>query len=63
MDDETDRHAWGATLSLADRFNLTPYDAAYLELAIRRGLPLATLDKALRQAAGTLGVVLLGQDG
>ncbi|MFZ4406493.1 MAG: type II toxin-antitoxin system VapC family toxin [Paracraurococcus sp.] len=62
LDIETDIHAWGATLALADRFNLTPYDAAYLELALRRGLPLATLDRALRQAAGASGVALLGQD-
>ena len=57
---ETDTQAWGATLALADRFDLTPYDAAYLELAQRRGLPLASLDRALRQAGGTLGVELLG---
>lgn len=62
VDPETDAHAWGGTLALADRFNLTPYDAAYLELALRRGLRLATLDRALRQAAGALGLGLLGQD-
>src|SRR5579872_7373775 len=32
-DDETDRHAWSTTMRLAERFNLTLYDAAYLELA------------------------------
>ena len=32
-DDHTDVHAWGETLSVADRFQLTVYDAAYLELA------------------------------
>ena len=37
------------------------YDAAYLELAQRRGLPLATLDKKLRDAATAEGVILLGQ--
>jgi len=37
------------------------YDAAYLELAQRRGLPLATLDAELRDAASAEGVVLLGQ--
>ena len=62
IDPETDAHAWDATLGLSDRFNLTPYDAAYLELALRRRLPLATLDRALRQAAGASGVALLGQD-
>jgi len=38
------------TLALADRFRLTLYDAAYLELAQRRALPLATLDFDLRKA-------------
>lgn len=51
VDQETDIHAWRDTIDLADRFALTVYDATYLELARRRGLPLATLDKALRAAA------------
>lgn len=62
VDSETDAQAWDGNLALADRFNLTPYDAAYLELALRRGLKLATLDRALRQAAGALGLGLLGED-
>ncbi len=57
----TDARAWGETLALADRFRLTLYDAAYLELARRHGLPLATLDGALRGAAGALGLDLLGE--
>jgi predicted nucleic acid-binding protein len=61
-DHYTDFHAWGETLNLADRFKLTVYDAAYLELAVRRGLPLATLDDELRAAATALGVRLLGGD-
>ena len=44
IDPETDRQAWGATLRLAERHRLTFYDAVYLELALRRALPLATLD-------------------
>jgi predicted nucleic acid-binding protein len=36
------------------------YDAAYLELAQRRGLPLATLDRELRAAATAENVILLG---
>ncbi len=60
VDLETDRHAWGATLSLASRHRLTLYDAAYLELAQRRRLPLATLDRELRAAATAEGVSLLG---
>jgi predicted nucleic acid-binding protein len=43
-DPHTDSSAWGETLQLADQCGLTLYDAAYLELAIRRRLPLATLD-------------------
>lgn len=60
VDPETDHHAWGATRRIAAQHGLTLYDAAYLELARRRGLPLATLDKALRRAAETEGVSLLG---
>ncbi|MDP3000657.1 MAG: type II toxin-antitoxin system VapC family toxin [Bryobacterales bacterium] len=60
VDTETDRQAWGATLQLSDRHRLTLYDAAYLELALRRGLPLASLDAELRRAAQTEGVVVVG---
>jgi predicted nucleic acid-binding protein len=59
-DQHTDVHAWGETLILADRHRLTLYDAAYLELAQRRALPLATLDGALCAAAQTVGIGLLG---
>ena len=61
LDPETDRQAWGATAQLAARHRLTLYDAAYLELAQRRGLPLATLDRELRSAASAEAVVLLGE--
>jgi predicted nucleic acid-binding protein len=44
--------------ALADRHRLTAYDAAYLELAVRRALPLATLDAALRRAAEDASVPL-----
>ena len=60
LDPETDRQAWGATLRLAERHRLTLYDAVYLELALRRGIPLATLDIELRAAAKAEGVKLLG---
>jgi predicted nucleic acid-binding protein len=60
VDPETHRQAWGPTARLAERHGLTVYDAAYLELALRRGLPLATLDEDLRAAAGVEGVPLLG---
>lgn len=60
VDPETDRQAWGASAKLAARHRLTLYDAVYLELARRRGLPLATLDNELRAAAAAEDVVLLG---
>jgi predicted nucleic acid-binding protein len=60
LDSESDHQAWGPTLRLAERHRLTLYDAAYLELAQRRGLPLATLDTALRTAAAAEKVSLLG---
>ena len=49
-----------SVLDLARRHRLTVYDAAYLELAIREGLPLATLDTALMRAAGIEAVPLVG---
>lgn len=58
-DDETDLHAWSSTSRLADTLGLTLYDAAYLELAVRRCLPLASLDRALRSAAAGMGVGVL----
>jgi predicted nucleic acid-binding protein len=47
-------------MTLARRRRLTVCDAAYLELALRRGLPLATLDTALADAARAEGVSLVG---
>ncbi|HEX4785888.1 MAG TPA: type II toxin-antitoxin system VapC family toxin [Candidatus Sulfotelmatobacter sp.] len=60
VDGETDKQAWGATLRLARLHQITTYDAAYLELALRRGLPLASLDKDLRSAARAENVRRLG---
>jgi predicted nucleic acid-binding protein len=60
IDADTNTYAWSATLRLAERFSLTVYDAAYLELAQRRSLPLATLDRDLRAAAPALNIELLG---
>jgi predicted nucleic acid-binding protein len=59
VDPETDARAWNATLRLAEAQGLTVYDAAYLELAHRRLLPLATLDGPLAAAARGLGVTVL----
>jgi len=58
-DPETERYATSATLTLGRKHQLTSYDAAYLELSIRRGLPLATLDSQLRKAARAEGISLL----
>ena len=53
-------HALGDTLHLARRHKLSAYDAAYLELALRTGLPLATLDASLAKAAAAAGVAIFG---
>ncbi len=45
-------------LPMANRYALTVYDATYLELATRRGLPLATLDRKLAEAGRAAGVTL-----
>ncbi len=58
VDAETIGRAWGKTLDLALQHKLSTYDAAYLELSLRRNLPLATLDSALIRAARTTGVSL-----
>ena len=50
--------SYDAVLELAHRHGLTYYDAAYLDLALREGLPLASLDRALCKAAGDSGVAL-----
>lgn len=60
VDGQTDVRAWEETLTLAMRHRLTVYDAAYLELALRRGLPLATLDQELRCVAEREGLAVLG---
>ena len=58
-DDETIARAWTNILVLARDERLTAYDAAYLELALRLGLPLATLDGDLAAAARRRGVKVL----
>lgn len=60
VDAETDAQAWGATRTLAREEALTLYDAAYLELALRRGATLASCDLALMAAAGRQGLAVLG---
>ena len=63
LDTETAAQAWITANRLAERHCLTVYDAAYLELAQRLDLPLATLDADLRKAASALGIPLLGVPG
>jgi predicted nucleic acid-binding protein len=58
VDDETSTRAFGDIIHLARAYQLSAYDATYLELAIRRGLPLACLDGNLKAAAASAGVVL-----
>jgi predicted nucleic acid-binding protein len=50
-----------ATIRLAEQFKLTAYDAAYLEVAQRRHLPLASLDQTLRAAGMAVGIETLGR--
>jgi predicted nucleic acid-binding protein len=59
IDPDTNDYAWTATLQLADKHQITIYDASYLELAIRRGLPLATRDEDLAAAVAHAGAILL----
>ena len=58
-DTETSSRAFRGILTLARNQTLTSYDAAYLELAIRCGTPLATRDKALMRAAQQVGITTL----
>lgn len=59
VDDEGPRGALGKIADLAEAHALSVYDAAYLELAIRRGLPLASRDAHLNKAAKRCGVKTL----
>jgi predicted nucleic acid-binding protein len=59
IDLETDSRAWINSLPLADKHSLSVYDAAYLELAVRLALPLASCDHDLCEAAKRAGVPLI----
>ena len=56
VDDETSERAWSDILHVARSYRRSAYDAAYLELAIRSGLPLASLDDNLKKTAASAGV-------
>ena len=60
IEEQTSARVLHDVLNLARGEALTAYDASYLELAMRLGLPLASKDVALRRAASRLGVPLLG---
>ena len=59
VDEETPQSALGPILEVSRSQRLSAYDASYLELAMRRGVPLATKDGALANAAERVGVALL----
>lgn len=59
VDQATFSRSLSDTLQLARRYRLSAYDASYLELALRRSLPLATLDEDLQKAAKNAGVARL----
>ena len=61
VDDDAPRRAFNHLLPLCRTHGLTSYDAAYLDLSIRRQIPLASLYDALRKAATTLGLPVLGK--
>ena len=52
-------HDESAIMAIARQHRLTVYDSAYLEVASRHGLPLATLDRRLSEAATAAGIPLL----
>lgn len=59
VDTTTANYAWLETMELAERYNLTLYDASYLELSLRCSIPLATFDKSLKKATELSGVRVL----
>ena len=58
-DEESGRAAFSAGSRHAEKHGLTVYDATYLEVALRRALPLATRDIALQKAARAAGIEVL----
>ena len=60
VDEESGQAAFRKTSELAEKHRLSVYDAAYLEAALRRKLPLGSCDRSLREAAKRCGVNLRG---
>ena len=61
VDAEGEAQAWTTVLHISDTQKLTAYDAAYLELALRKSLPLGTLDRDLASGARAIGIPVLGR--
>ncbi|XVN40988.1 MAG: type II toxin-antitoxin system VapC family toxin [Rickettsia endosymbiont of Argas persicus] len=59
VDQTTLEHTWFETMDIATQYGLTLYDASYLELALRYGIPIATFDKSLKQASRKAGIVTI----
>lgn len=59
VDKETSGRALSETIAIGRRQGLSSYDAAYLEIAMREGIALATLDDRLKRAARKCGVMLV----
>jgi predicted nucleic acid-binding protein len=59
VDRETDTMVWDHSIRIAQQYGLTIYDATYLELAMRKDVPIATLDKALAKACKLAAVEVL----
>jgi len=58
IEQEVTPRAWREIIALAREHQLSTYDATYLQMAMRHGIPLATLDSALQKAAQRVGVEL-----
>jgi len=60
IEQEPPERVWAEILQLARAYSLTTYDASYLDLAMRSGLPIATQDQSIVKAARKCGVELFG---
>jgi predicted nucleic acid-binding protein len=59
VDDASTDAVFTSEIALARRYELSVYDASYLEVALRRGIPLATVDRRLEAAARAAGIALV----